>query len=252
MTRPRFYFHLLIFITCLGFGYQAGVRLLPERLPLPRPVAKTQPTAVPALPNGQRSLLIIIASELEEAEPQLEGIWLALYVPNDARVSLLPIYPVVKSQDAHLANTLQKSFQIREQDGKRIPGDEFLNALQKQDLWWSGYILVDRQALVEIAALLNDQKLDTQESSPLLQVSINDAQDSWEALFNQAQRFQDICFAADHLEDLKGKNGERLSGRVFSDLDPKQMWAELNLLQTYGGNLLCEFPTLSIQTISFR
>jgi hypothetical protein len=254
--------YLAIFLANLLVGYLGGSRVLPEKpgdtaLPLEQTTAPGQ--SIPALANGQRSLLLISVDKLDERKPRLTSVWVVLYVPSDARLTLLPIFPALSAKDT--LDELTRNFSIhKEADSPRL-NPAFEESVRQHIPWWSGFILMDEIALAEIIDIWvgstgvsagSNPSSGKQFGSQLISELPRAWDDPYSALYSQASLYQEICWGVAWAEN--GFHASQLQERITlfekhlsTDLDPLLILSELQNLRGQGGSLMCEFPTLSVQ-----
>lgn len=259
--------YLAVFLANLLVGYLGGSRVLPVKPAdsSPSVVHSAAPgETIPALANGQRSLLLVTVEDLEARKPRLTSVWMLLFVPTDSRLTLLPIFPSLPMIDS--GAELVESFRIHEAAGTLSLDPVFLENVRKHVPWWSGYILLDETALAEVANKWMFSSGVSQEASTSIFTGSSEQPDgsravaglphAWDdpysALFGQASLYQELCWG------LAWANGGFQTGQLqalstsvekhFStDLDPQLILSEFQNLTGRGGNLVCEFPTLSVQ-----
>lgn len=222
-------------------------------------VDKSAPV-ITGLPTGQHNLLFITADDLKIPNPRLESAWLILFVPPDARLTLMPIYPASLSSDSSKDQALSDAF-IVEMKGENFHlGDSFIEILRARNIWWSGYTIMDRTALAEILTRLSqkgnapepgDQVYNTDQMSGAA-VSLSTVQNPQMALFKQATLYQEICWKVNQtgLNIESFKNHELLtglSGHYFSDASSAGFLQDLEKLEIPRGGFFCEFPTIPMQ-----
>lgn len=263
MKKLRSLPYLVIFLVNLLVGYLGGSKVLPDRTGLAYPVIEQTAglaNSIPALANGQRSILLITVDRLEAQHPRLTGVWAVLYVPDNPRLTLLPIFPALNRSE--LGDELAKSFRIQQEAGARRLDPAFIRIIQEQIPWWSGYILLDKAALAEVVDYLVYSPAPRPDSSPFNQSSdpakgygsqavagLRDAgEDPYSALFSQASLYQELCWGLAWREANQTREPAGLINKHFStDLNPEEILTEIQELRGLGGSLVCEFPTLSVQ-----
>lgn len=250
--------YLAIFLANLLIGYLGGLRVLPTNQREAASTAKSTSiitdTPIPSLANGQRSLLLITVDQLEKQQPQLTGIWLVLYVQSDPRLTLMPIYPAPDMKDS--GKELSDAFHLQNNAGSIGPDPIFLDLIKKQVPWWSGYILLDDAAIVEVIDFMANFQQASKSLEPTHFSKIVSELSMWEdpyaALFGQASLYQEMCWGMAWLESgtQLAKIQDRFAlkeGHFSTDLVADQILAELQNLRGQGGSIVCEFPTLSVQ-----
>jgi hypothetical protein len=262
MKKLGNYPYLAIFLANLLVGYLGGSRVFLEKPGDTAPLLE-QTTApgqsIPALANGQRSLLLISVDRLDERKPRLTGVWVVLYVPSDARLTLLPIFPALSAKGT--TDELARTFSIyKEADAPRL-NPAFVESVKQHIPWWSGFILMDEIALAEIIdvwvgpagiSARSTASSGKQYASQLISDLPRVWDDPYSALFGQASLYQEICWGVAWAEN--GFHASQLQERIHlfekhlsTDLDPLLVLSELQNLRGQGGSLICEFPTLSVQ-----
>jgi hypothetical protein len=267
MKKLRSLPYLVIFLLNLLIGFLGGSQVLPERTGKAYPIfvqTAGMDSPIPALANGQRSILLITVDKLEARKPRLTGVWAILYVPTNPRVTLLPIYPALNQKET--GEELANSFRIQQSAGSPSLDPAFISLIQEQIPWWSGYILVDQTALAEVVDLwvyppglgrnISPSNAGSRSADHSGSQLVSDIPKVWEdpysALFSQASLYQELCWgvawAGAGLD--ASQTQEALAGirKHFStDLDPEIFVKEIQNLREQGGSLVCEFPTLSVQ-----
>ncbi|NJD58388.1 MAG: hypothetical protein C3F13_06680 [Anaerolineales bacterium] len=118
--------------------------------------AQEDQPSIPTLNNGQRSYLVIIASAMGRSNSQLESIWLASYLPTEPDIRLLPIYPSDSEVTTDFGQQLVNTFKLSKQNGNVLLSQDFLDLLEEHNYWWSGYVVLDEQALQNISTLAQE------------------------------------------------------------------------------------------------
>jgi hypothetical protein len=102
--------------------------------------------------NGQRNILVIGVDDLESDQPKLAGIWLMLYFPEKPNITFVPIFPDPRSKSSSKGLISNESLVLNEDSSLKY---EFVNKLQRKNLWWHGYVVMDAYAVAEVFALFN-------------------------------------------------------------------------------------------------
>ncbi len=98
--------------------------------------------------NGQKNILVIGVDEFSSTNPNLFGIWMLIYFPeNPSNLTFVPIIPGLKEQSQQTDLNLMESFKLTP-DG--FPTDYFFDRLHENQIWWHGYVLLDSTAIQEI------------------------------------------------------------------------------------------------------
>lgn len=269
--------YLIFFFT----GIQAGAHLFskPAQSSLGPAISRTASpewasTPVASLGNGQRSLLFVTADNLENRKPRLQSVWLIIYAPPDPTLTFLPIFPELSSKPERLS-TLERSFRIeRTADdlGSIRLAPSFLTTLQGQDIWWSGYILLDNVSLehmereIKTAGSVSPEANGTEEEgffagllsgkiTTLPMFSSNATPE--ETIFADVAFYQKVCWGLSRGQDQNSflaldKLFDVYPLHIMSDMDHTQVLAELENVRDHNGSISCEFPTVSAHVLSFR
>jgi hypothetical protein len=267
MKKLRSLPYLVIFLVNLLVGFLGGSKVFPERAGNIYPMvelAVQMDNPIPAMANGQRSILLITVDKLDARKPRLTGVWALLYVPTNPRLTLIPVFPTLNNRDTK--GELAKSFKIQQEASSRKLDPTFIRLIQEQIPWWSGHIILDQRALAEVVDLWvyssgmisnNSPSNDDKRSAKNNRIQIiSDLSDAWDdpysALFSQASLYQELCWGMAWSEiDFKTSQTQELVIAIrkhfSSDLDPELILTEILNLRDLGGNFICEFPTLSVQ-----
>jgi hypothetical protein len=263
---------LRLFFFSLVLGIQAGVLYdLHQIYGLPFAVERLAPSpvrlATPA--NGQRNLLVIGVDRLSNTRPnerlakpeqltgglgqaqpgapRLASLWLVSYFPGVSAVSLVPLYPAPGAADSGWQRALVASFHL---NALGVPSVEFLHQLEKRQIWWSNYAILDEIALASAIDMLGGVELDGQWlSGPAALLHLPH---SWEdpsaSLLGQAQLLHRLCRQALLLpQETDFTPLWRLApAHLRSDLDPPSALAEWQSVLLAQPGLSCEFPLISI------
>lgn len=197
----------------------------------------------------QRTILIIGIDDLRARHPQLISVWMAFYLLDTPHFMLVPIYPSTSSvglTQPILDDTLASLFRI---DTGSSPGVEFIQALQAKDLWWTGYILLDRDALESIRKFAEGNTSRSKQNHILAPSSIPDPRQNLKAaLMGQTRFAQDLCRSSSGLSSMESGQVvgliKRLSSHFMTDLDLVQVMNEIQTALKNGGGISCEFPSL--------
>lgn len=207
----------------------------------------------------QRNILVIGVNHLESPSPELEGIWLILYLPDMPRVTLMPIYPSVMrgaSGGRIIADSaLAQNFRL---DSKSVPETSFFEALAELDIHWDNYLLLDEIALIDLidfmGGLEKTPTVDGAQSDKTtgiqalahLQPTLNNPE---HALLSQMQIAQRLCRTHLSLNNPPERIPElfdTLGKHLVTDLQPSQVIADMKSMLPAGGGITCEFPFLAL------
>jgi hypothetical protein len=245
--------YIIIFLSGALLGYRPGASL---GIAIPNTLFREQhrhQVTFATLPNGQRSVLFVAVDKLKTSRPALKGVWLILYLPDDPRITLLPIYPTLQKNGQWKDSDFENAFQIHTNQGKPYLSSAFLQVLKDKGLWWSGYLLIDEHALGKIASYVDETQAHNQRFSPIpnnrqpgfitSRGNVNDP------IVEQAILYQTICGNASQANLGKSKPAVLDIFQLKPDhwninFGDDQMKAELQLLQSYGSQLFCDFPLI--------
>jgi hypothetical protein len=186
--------------------------------------------------------------DLESSSPRLDGVWLLSYVPNNTRLTFLPVYPSLAKNESSQKNDLFENFKLKSrQDGREIDAS-FLDALGAQVPWWSSYIVLDAVSLSSLDdsnRLGSKMRIDGSTKDNSLPHSWEDPQ---AALAGQAALFQEMCWQATRSGGnlSLGKIVEQQPEHILSNLDNDLLRAEIKSLGEHMNTFSCEFPTLTV------
>jgi len=224
--------------------------------PLPIPTTPVQPSEVHDLsenkPVPQNNVLLIGVDDLESPAPRLESVWLILYITQTPHFTLMPIYPNKPPKAGKPASPDSDLAKLFQGDPQGPPGPDFFSELKARGLWWSGYILIDRQALSEIIEKVSGLSTVGESEDPAQAVARVPfaGKDPQGAYLMQAEIAQDLCRAAANLNADHISKIENLfllySRHIQSDIDREQAAAELVGMLVQGSSITCEFPSLAL------
>jgi hypothetical protein len=251
LCTPYWPFYAALSTLFLVLGARAGAAIagwIPfEAIPRPqRSGASRQAYAAPA--NGQRNLLVIGVDRLDGDLTRLESLWLVLYFPGRSPLTLMPLYPRGGGPETSQRANLAEAFSLA-RSGE--PDPAFFERLQHEQVWWSGYVVLDETALAVLVDQLGGVVLDGKHlnGDQTLDTIPRAREDPQAALQGQVGLLRSACLQA----------GKRLSGGldfagwanalgryIRSDLDVFELAREW--LQAAGPTptLECEFPLLDV------
>lgn len=280
MKSLRLFPFLTLFALFLFFGFRIGAavnRLHPVQPKLVQWIKATQPIVPTSLTpsetnstqsyplpgdnhlaTGQRNILIIGIDRLEAAEPRLESIWLALYVPTSPKITLMPIYPsLTQNQTGYKTNqdaALARGFGL---DDKHKPDLSFLKSLQDRGLWWNNFIVLDELAMVQVIDLTDPVgekgEMDQEGAYQLNGIrTLADLPLPWEnplaAVLSQAKLLADLCHEAPKVQSGTQVEtsifSDQLSHHLVTDINPDQIRKDWSNMMGIGTGISCEFPSL--------
>jgi hypothetical protein len=248
--------NFLVFICFLAIGYSYSTRfyahgtsLLPDT---PR-VLTGNAASIETMPSGQRSLLLISTSAINTTSAQLDSIWLASYIPSEAIMRMIPVYPTTSGLATQFEDQLRQTFGLTRSNGSLIPDQAFFETLLAANYWWSGYFIFDEQAFstfgnnVTLITSQGTTSLEAQESTDRLEILGNTIarssaqlallQSACQKFFNKGQ---DVSIS---------RLLSPLAGHYLTDLDPELIQQEWDYLYSSKQNPSCKFPTLEISRL---
>jgi hypothetical protein len=198
--------------------------------------------------TGQRNLLIIGVDSLDREDPRLESLWLLLYLPGRSPVTCMPLYPGVSRAGSLEENPFVQAFGL-DRSGKPEPA--FFDRLRHEQVWWSGYVLLDEYALAAFIDHLGGLEMDGRRMDGVqaLQGIPQPWQDRAGALGGQVALLRSICRRAGarmpEQVELAGYL-EQTNRHLLADID-----LELEIQEWLGAAgpqpaLECEFPLLDL------
>lgn len=205
-----------------------------------------QAQAAPA--TGQRNLLVIGVDRLEGDSAQLQSLWLVLYFPGRSPLTLMPLYPRQAGPERSEHADLAEAFSL---DRSGEPGPAFFERLRHEQVWWSGYLLLDEPTLAAFLDRLGGVDLGGAhlDGAQALAAIPRPWQDRQAALQGQTALLRAACQQVgtrlSSNQDLAGLVGG-LARQVRSDLDIVE--TARDWLQAAGPlpSLECEFPLLDV------
>ena len=183
--------------------------------------------------NGQHNLVLLLVDDLSASRPRLEGIWLLITLPGDARLTLVPVNPLQENIPLQLDEAFETT-------ADNHPSPEFLDSIGELFLW-DAYLVVDQMGISSVitaigAADIGLDQLD-EKSAASMPLSIDQQTSYW----------QQVC---DRLSTIKtGEDIKYLYQQVASNSITNLFWDRLPLnpwQETPEGVVLgCEFPTIN-------
>jgi hypothetical protein len=246
MSKKTLFLFLPIFLVFFVWGLQVGDNF-------PRTTnggmfdLYDQEEEIKIHPNGQKTLLLVLISQLDIEKPDLLGVWQLTYFPSEPYTTVLPVYPTHPKEIGYIDDSIRSSFNIKMVDGVPFLDDVFLNHLDQSNIWSSGYVLIDLYGLAE-AIILSDGgeylSLDMKDGDPIGQISQYIA-DPNSSLTYQTLLLQNLCghftridSLAD-LNDLRALFPDHISGNIHPDVLLKD-WREF--IKAKNGSF-CIFPS---------
>jgi hypothetical protein len=225
------------------FGYWSGQNLDGFFNQLGNPSSAKARANSEELPNHQQNILLVQVDDLGTAKPNLESVWLMLYIKNTPKITWMPLYIANQSAEASVtAKVIAGQFQLGK--NKTLKGS-FETALRKQDIWWNGYIITDKQGVGKLQKLFqespkNDEAITVDASGALNPTSLLDM-----AVMDKVAVIQGICQTASSLKNPQViKQWLEESNNVVTDLPIEEITAQWSALFNGQTGLSCEFPSL--------
>lgn len=249
--------NFLVFTCFLVVGYTLSIRFYqPDAAFLSSSFDKVtmeQQPGIAALDNGQRSILLVGASAINTTSPHLESLWMVTYLPSDTTIRLLPIFSSGEKSISSLGRQLELSFSLRKEAGGHKLGKDFLSLLEKNNYWWSGYIIYDEVSFTNITELLGgtqDNGITIADYQILSDVP-NVMEDPANGYSEQISIFQSLChkFLTIDTKPDTTQLSTIISDHIFTDMDANQLQMELETLFSNHQVRTCRFPTLEISRV---
>lgn len=197
-------------------------------------------------PNGQKSLLLILISQLDIENPDLIGVWQLTYFPTEPYTTVLPVYPSYPNEVGKIDDSILSSFHLKIVDDVPLLDDVFLNQLDQSNIWSSGYVLIDLRGLADAINLSDGVEylsLDTKDGDIIGQI-YQYLVDPNSTLIYQTLLFQNLCShftkldSLSDLNDLKALFPKHISGNIHPDMLMKD-WRDFI---TAKNGSFCVFP----------
>ncbi len=224
------------------FGYWSGQNLNGFVSQLVNPSSAKARANAEELPNHQQNILLVEVDDLGATKPNLESIWLMLYIKNTPKITWMPLYLASSSSGAlATAHSIADQFQLGK--NKTLDGD-FETALREQDIWWNGTIITDKQGVEKLLALLKSSPK-TSETKQNADVEISPTSLLDASAMEKVAVIQNICHLASSLEDpqvIKKWLGK--SANLVTDLPAEEITAQWSAMIGQQTDLTCEFPSL--------
>jgi hypothetical protein len=236
-------FLLLFSIGILG-GKSLGKITLFQRL-----TKKNYSDDIPAMiKNGQHNLLVVEVDSLSSPEPKLKSVWLLISLLETNNLTLIPLYPRIKSGVIFIDPSLSQAFRLTPQG---YPGPIFLKQLG-QKIWWDNYLLIDEVGVTKVLETLKYQEKDnlnlntsnTYEAIPPVWL------DPETALQGQVALLKETCAHIDKRPGFSNINSilQQANAHILTDLDQSGKPHQDKFDHQEIQSLTCEFPTLTFDT----
>lgn len=254
MRRKRLVYlcALLIFF---NLSLLLGYLMVPIFEPNQRAFGGLLQTTLPTLPgrqsattgaSGQDNLLLILVDCLGDRSPHLEGIWLVVYSGNSPAVTLLPVFPASLPDHQNVDSRLERSFGL---DDRRRPTATFLAELERLDLLWHHYVILDDAGLTRMEGLSTAQDIvDNERCAPTASKAARVSLPS--SSYGQAVRLAQVCQQSAQTRPEPTLFFELLLVHLSTDLTPEAAIAYWPSPAKSGGKHPCEFPTLEYNPLT--
>ena len=252
MKKP-FSFSFLFFTCFLVIGYSISMVVYRADYDASAAISngtKQETTPIQAMESGQRSILLIGVDAIHNSNPKLASLWLATYLPPDMNIHMLPIFPAGNKTISEIEIQLFRSFGLARENGNLVPSADFLNVLEENNYWWSGYFVFDQFAQSKVLSFLGGEEASSQASGGLAGSDgyVDVVDDHQRAFSNQMAMIQTVC------QNMAGFSQDP-DWLLFSSMIPDHMLTDLNLDQlnsewettlSNGRHTSCRFPTLQV------
>lgn len=194
-------------------------------------------------------LLLMQVDDLSGEKPTLEAAWLLGYGNPREGLLFFPLLPSQSPDGALRDAELMQNFAINHQDEL---ADNLARTLKDRNLAWSGYVVIDRTSLASVVGSLGGVRIENRLYSPAEAITLwNRSPADTDRVRNlQAQFISGVCERLMNLDAQGPLRGlfEELPGHVvMGDMTPDKMRGIWQPLMA-GGDVTCQFPTLSPQS----
>jgi hypothetical protein len=231
---------IVAFIACLILGLEAGSRSTTSSDP-----KATATSNLWASVGQQRTIVFIVADDLQTPAPRLVSVWVVLYRPDLPLVTFLPLFPpntiTITADPPDLAGAFALG-------ADRSPSTSFIAALKSYHFDWNGYVLTDQLGLARTVDWLGGVFLSNNpaDGATALASLVNPWEDPLGALQTQQKLLQSVC---EKVSTLKPEaNWLELAGTLM----PQHLHTSLSLelaitdwKSLAGGSdpIRCDVPT---------
>jgi len=249
--------NFLLFIGFLVIGYSVSTRFYQsdyDDLSNSYSLGVTRSSnSIQSLNNGQRNILLIGVNTIDINRAQLESLWLVTNLPPNSNLQMLPIFPPGDGVVTDFENHLLRSFKLDNKNGNPILNMDFIKILKKNNFWWSGYIVIDHVAAMEILNILGTAN-ENEEIIPgdHLNQEHSDVIDNPQKAFTiQLALMQTACHGLSRLSPIPDLQQLLIlrPAHLITDLDLNQLLLEWKTLLLNQQMPNCKFPTLEIPRI---
>ncbi|NMC13254.1 MAG: hypothetical protein GYA34_10275 [Chloroflexi bacterium] len=241
---------VLLLVICLSFflfGFWSGQNINGFLNQMSNPSSAKARANSDELPNHQQNMLLVEVNKLEAEKPQLESIWLILYIKDVPKITWMPLYIASSSGNTGFPDgniVSGKKFKL----GKnKTLAPEFETALRKNDIWWNGYIVTDKQSVSKLIEFLGSAPKSAMIDSENSNENLIAASLLASPVKEKVAQIQSICRLASSLENpLMIKTWIEDSVNLVSDLPRDELLARWIAMAGKQTSLSCEFPSLYI------
>jgi hypothetical protein len=231
--KPIRFLPALLFLVNIVLG--AGLTITIDSTTQPG----AQQRAIPTLANEQRTILLIVVDKLGK-DANLAAVWTLIYAPTLRSPTWIPIYPALPPANLTYADQLFSTFHLVKGNH---PDPAFLDLLRQHNLAWSGYIVLDGEAILETMAYFDIPTRPRNQTEWLTLISVY-PQGYEAALHNQIDVLNSICTsaAAQTVNFDLLKLFPRLRKHLQADIDLNLAFSEWEQFFSSENDLKCQFP----------
>lgn len=267
MKKTLFLF-LVIFSTCMVIGFLGGTaagEALQSRDPGQEPA---EPSPVLSLPEseagtiertgqtdaaapakatprtGQRTVLLVGVDDLNAEQPRLESLWLMLYIPSSPGMTLAPLYPAATDSQPQANEDLRAAFALTPE---RAPAPSFTDAIQRYELSWNHYLVLDQAGLAGLVDFFGGVELGSSrlDGAAMLRYLADHEGEVSTAIESQAALMKALCARGNQAGEQIDIQQifTRLDGHLSTSMTAAGLLDDWRTLGS-AGSRLCKFPTL--------
>jgi hypothetical protein len=97
-----------------------------------------------------KNYLVILVDRVDLVKPDLRNIWLVLTTSPGQSITFLPVFSSSQTTQGTTAELLENTFALSENGS---PDDSFLNELEKLEIHWSNYLVIDDVVIAQAVDL---------------------------------------------------------------------------------------------------
>jgi hypothetical protein len=249
MKRQTLFLFLPIFLVFFVWGFQAGTQLDPHITVDSTNKPPELEKIINSLPNGQKSILIFIVSQLDTQRPKLIGVWLVSYMYTEPYATVVAIYPSPLQNDTVIDNSMVDDLKIRRVNGYYRLDDIFLKKLNETNIWSSGYVLIDLDGLTDLFVISGGKdNLITELSVDDLLNQIAELEEPSSSLIFQTLLLQQLCnkfTLVDSISEFKLMR-DLFPEHISSNIDPDVLLGDWRQFINGRNGSFCVFPQKEI------